>query len=71
MEFSTEWDSEEFAIYLTDKGLHEDLVANVLNNRITSALFLDLTENDVKELAPAIGDRLAVGKLLNDTRKVI
>lgn len=60
----TELDSEEFATYLTDKGLHEDVVADVINNRIMSLLFLDLAESSLKELASAIGDRLALKKIL-------
>lgn len=70
MKFSTDWDSEEFATYLTDKGLHEDVVANVTSNRITSSLFLDLAESDLKELAPAIGDRISLRKILEEARKV-
>ena len=70
MEFSTEWDSEELASYLTEKGLHEDVVANIISNRITSGLFLDLEESDLKELAPAIGDRVTLRKILDEERKV-
>lgn len=70
MEFSDGWDFEAFADYLRAKGLHEDVVSAVLANRI-SELFLSLTEGDLKELAPAIGDRLCLRKILEEARKVI
>ena len=62
MELSTEWDSKEFVTYLTDTGLHKDVIANALTNRVTSTWFLDLTESDLKELA--LGDRLALRRIL-------
>jgi len=70
MEFSCAYDIEEFADYLSAKGLHEDVVSVVLDNRINSELFLSLSEGDLKELAPAIGDRLCLRKILEEARKV-
>ena len=62
MEFSSEMSCEDFAAYLEDNNLHEDVISNVISNRVTSSIFLDLTENDLKELAPAVGDRIALRK---------
>lgn len=70
MEFSDDWDSEAFADYLRAKGLHEDVISAVVDNRINSVLFLSLTESDLKELAPAIGDRLCLRKILEEAKKV-
>jgi len=69
-EINADWNSEDFVAYLTEKGLHEDVIARVVDNRITSAIFLDLTEEDLKELAPAIGDRIALRRMLEQVRKV-
>ena len=71
MEFSLECDYEEFASFLSNEGLHDDVVHNVIDNRITSTLFIELRENDLKELAPATGDRLALRKVLEKVQKVI
>lgn len=71
MEFSAEFTCEEFATYLEDNGLHEDIVSNVTSNRVTSSIFLDLKEEDLKELAPAVGDRIALRKILDEARKVL
>lgn len=70
MEFSPELSCEEFADYLRDNGLHEDVISNVASNRVTSSVFLDLGEADLKELAPAVGDRIALRKILDQARKV-
>lgn len=63
-------DFEEFGDYLLQNGLHEDVVATVISNRICSETFLHLTESDLKELAPTVGDRIRLRKILEDTRKV-
>lgn len=70
MELSVDWDADDLAEFLTEKGLHDEVISNVIDNRITSALFLELTEADLKELAPAIGDRLALRKVLEQAKKV-
>lgn len=70
IEISVDWDVYDFATFLTDKGLHDEVVSNVIENRITGTLFLKLTEADLKELAPVIGDRLALRKVLEQARKV-
>ena len=49
-------DFEVFGNYLLEKGLHEDVVATIISNRICSETFLALTERNLKKLAPTIGD---------------
>jgi len=71
MEFSVEWDSDDFAAFLTSEGLHDDVVTKIIDNRVTSALFIELSEDDLKELAPVIGDRMALRKVLERAKKVI
>lgn len=71
MEFSDAYDCDAFADYLSAKGLHEDVISTVITNRVNAELFLSLTEGDLKELAPAIGDRLCLRKILEEARKVI
>lgn len=50
---------EDFAAYL------EDVISNVISNRVTSSIFFDLTKNDLKELAPAVGDRIGLKNILD------
>ena len=70
MEFSDGLGFEEFTKYLSAKGLHEDVVSVIFGSRINGELFLSLSEGDLKELGPAIGDRLRLRKILEEARKV-
>jgi len=72
MELSVQWDAEELGSYLLEIGVHEDVDGNIIGNRITGALFLQLSEDDLKagELALTIGDRIALRKVLDQARKV-
>lgn len=70
MELSAQWDAEELRSYLLDIGVHEDVVGNIIGNRVTGALFLQLNEDDLKELTPTIGDRIALRKVLEQARNV-
>ena len=70
MEFLDSWNCEEFAEYLHKRGVHDDLIQAIVNNRIDSGLFLNLTEDDLKDLAPVIGDRVCLRKILEEARKV-
>ena len=56
MEFLPDFPCEDFAAHLQDNGLHEDVVSKVISNRVTSCIFLDLAKDDLKEIAPAVGD---------------
>ena len=70
MEFKDSWDCEEFSDYLREKGVHCDLIESIVANRIDSGLFISLSESDLKELAPVIGDRICLRKILEEARKV-
>ena len=43
---------------------------HVISNRVASALIVELNEDDLKELAPAVGDRIALRKFLERIKKV-
>jgi len=46
----------------------------VISNHVTSALFVELSDEvieDLKELAPAIGDRMALKKVRGKAAQVI
>jgi len=70
MEFSVEWDFDEFASFLTYEAVHENVVSNVIANLVTRVLFIELSEEDLKELAPAVGDRIALKKVLGSVIKI-
>lgn len=61
----------ELGEYLLAKGLNEEVVSNIVANRIDGELFTGLSEVDIKDLAPAIGDRIRLRSILDDTKKVI
>jgi len=44
--------------------LHEDVVAIFVGNRISGELFMEIIEEDLKEMFHIIGDRMSVQKLL-------
>jgi len=64
-------DYEGFAHFLETEGLHEDVVSAFFDNRICGQNFLALTEDDLKELVPIIGDRVHVREILQRERKVL
>ena len=62
---------EDFGNFLEAEGFHEDIVSVFIGNRICGNSFLALTEDDLKELVPIIGDRVRVREVLQRERKVI
>ena len=70
MSVVTELNVEELSNYLCNKGLHEDVVAAIHDNKITGAIFVCLTKSDLKELAPTIGARITLRNLINKVCKV-
>ena len=58
------FDYEEFGAFLLEQGLHKDAISAITNNRICSEAFVDLTESDLKDLAPTIGDRISLRNLV-------
>ena len=56
---------------LEAKGFHENIISAFIRNRICGKTFLALTEDDLKELVPVIGDRVHVREILQRERKLI
>ncbi len=50
---------------LLNKGL-QDVATAVDNNEVTGQCLLELTEGEIKKLAPKIGDRVKLRKLINE-----
>ena len=51
--------------FLLQNGLPEDVSREFVNNEITGEGLLLLSEMEIKELAPKIGDRIKLRKLIN------
>lgn len=58
----------EFSEYLTREGVHEEIIAKFSDNRICGETFCDLTEEDLKELLPVVGDRVRIRRLLKEAK---
>lgn len=62
---------EDFSEFLLEKGVHEEVASLFVSNRISGSIFLKLSEGDLKEIIPTIGDRILVKELLNQVSQVI
>lgn len=56
--------------YLKDRGIHEDVIAVFNANRICGEAFMELREDDLREMLPVIGDRVRIRKLLDSLQQV-
>ena len=59
---------EEFSEFLEEQGAHEDIIVFFSSNRISGEAFLNLSEDDLKELLLVIGDRVYIRNLLRNAR---
>ena len=55
---------KNFADFLLERKFNEELTSLFVSQRISGAAFLRLSEGDLKELIPIIGDRVLVRELL-------
>ena len=62
---------DEFGDFLSERGLHEDVVSLFVAQRVSGAAFLKISEDDLKELIPIIGDRILVRELLRECYQVL
>ena len=53
----------ELCDFLEIRGCAEDVVHAVRRNGVNGDVFLELTEEHLKELAPLLGDRIALKKI--------
>jgi len=61
---------EVFGEFLLSQGIRSSVVTAVVDNHIDSELFLGLEEEDLKEITPAVGDRIQLRKILK-ARKLV
>lgn len=61
---------EDVEEYLEDKGISDDIVRNFRRNLVTGAAFLRLTEEDLRELVPLVGERTILRELLKQNKQV-
>lgn len=53
----------DLCCYLEEAGVHEDVTRSFIQNRIDSLGFLSLTDDELKELIPVVGDRISVRRI--------
>ena len=61
---------DDFGEYLRESGIDDDVAITFEQNKISGAAFLQLTEEDLKELVPLLGARLQVRQLLREAVQV-
>ena len=64
-----ELDKEELFIWLSPK-VGDDVAQAVLDNELSGAELLDLNDDELKEVAPKLGPRKALKKLIDDFKGV-
>ena len=65
-----EMDCEEFGEFLLSKGINSDVISAIISHRVCGELFVSLSDDELKEIAPSIGDRIRLRKVLTEARKV-
>lgn len=59
------YDVEQLCDYLTQLGqLSEEMIASIRQNRVNGVIFFDLGDDDLREIAPTLGDRKTLQKLI-------
>ena len=64
------YDCQELSHYLLSNGMRQEIGEVFQANMINGDAFFSLSEEDLKELLPVIGDRALVRKLLKKLREV-
>ena len=65
-----EMSCSEFSEFFIKEGFHEEIILSFSSNTMCGTSFCNLTEEDLKELLPGIGDRACVRQLLQEVKKV-
>jgi len=65
-----EYDCQQLSDYLLSSGIREECAAAFTDNMINGEAFFSLSEEDLKELLPVIGDRILIRKLLKKLSEV-
>ena len=66
----TGMDTIEFCSWLEEKIFNGEILQRFSKNKICGCTFLGLTEEDLKELLPVIGERIRVRQLLKEIKQV-
>jgi len=69
--FNSEMTPEELGYFLQECGLQDDIASAVVQHNISGAAFIELTEDDLKELIPRIGDRIAIRRVVKRIRDLV
>ena len=56
-----QYDYQQLADYLRGKGMRTEVAKSFEDNLIDGEAFVSMTEDDLKELVPVIGDRIKGG----------
>ena len=62
---------DDLVNFLETENVHEDVVSAFIKNRICGQVFLNLSNDELKELIPVIGDRVCVRGIIEKICKVI
>ncbi len=60
----------ELADFMLDNGISESVIDNFVTNKVTGECCIQLTEMEMKELAPKIGDRVKLRQLITKHKEV-
>ncbi len=60
----------ELADFMLDNGISESVIDNFVTNEVTGECCIQLTEMEMKELAPKIGDRVKLRQLITKHNEV-
>ena len=62
---------EELGEFLVSKGIHSSISTAIVDNRIDGELFVALEERDLAEIAPVIGDRMRLRRILSTLKNSV
>ena len=66
-----DYDVAQVQAFLLERDIPGDVVDNFFRNQICGQAFLNLAEDDLKELAPLIGIRTKLRRVIREQQKVI
>ncbi len=65
-----EYSVDQLSDFLQDKGIGEDILSTLRENRVGGDVFLELTESDLRELVKPLGEWKALQKLISSYKPV-
>ena len=57
---------EELWHYLEEKNIEKPIRDNIRQHKIDGSMFVSLSDEELKELAPLLGDRLCLKRLISE-----